>query len=185
MTVLDPSARSLFSAAPIFSCDVRMEDILLSDLTGGTPFGKVEGVLQGSIAELEIVAGQPQHYDLLLETERKRGVRQRISVKAVNSISQIGGGQNAFAGLAGSALKLLPGFGYRKIGIRSTLSNDVFTVNGTIRDGGVEYLVRRDGLAGVDVVNRDPQNRIRFTEMLKRIRRAMEPENKPVVNVNQ
>jgi hypothetical protein len=184
VVLLNPSVAALFSPVPVFSADVLLEDIGLADLTGGTAFGRIDGILSGSVKNLEIADGQAQRFDLLLETVKRDGVDQRISVKAVDSIAQIGGGQSAFMGLAGSALKMLPGFPYRKIGIRSSLQNDVFTVNGTILESGTEYLVRRGGLTGVDVVNRDPNNRIRFKEMVKRIQRALAPESKPVVNVN-
>ncbi len=183
VSVLDPSLSAPFSAAPVLALDVLLEDLRLKDLTAGTAFGRIDGLLQGSIKGLEIVVGQPQRFELLLETRKKAGVPQQISVQAVNAISQIGGGETPFLGLAGGALKLLPGFGYRQIGIRSFLHNDVFTVNGTIREGGTEYLVRRDGLAGVDVVNRDPDNRIRFKDMVQRIGRALGTGGRPVVDV--
>jgi hypothetical protein len=184
VVVIDPKVAGLFSPVPVWSADVLLEDLNLGDLTGGTAFGRVDGILDGSIDNLEIAAGQPQRFDLFLETVKRAGVRQRISVKAVDSIAQIGGGQSAFMGLAGSVLKFMPGFAYKKIGIRSSLRNDVFTVNGTVRESGTEFLVRRGGLAGVDVINRDPENRIRFKEMVKRIRYALAADSRPVVNMD-
>ena len=48
----------------------------------------------------------------------------------------------------------------------------MFTVNGTIREGGTEYLVKRGSFSGVDIVNQNPDNRISFKDMVKRIKRV-------------
>ena len=63
----------------------------------------------------------------------------------------------------------------------ASLNNDVFTINGTIVENGVEYLVRRSGLSGVDVVNLNPDNRISFKDMIKRIQRIQGSQSGPVI----
>ncbi|MGA7143258.1 MAG: hypothetical protein WBY47_02045, partial [Desulfobacterales bacterium] len=60
---------------------------------------------------------------------------------------------------------------YEKIGIRASLENDVFKVNGTIKEGGTEYLVKRGAFSGVNIVNQNPDNRISFKDMVNRIKR--------------
>ena len=85
--------------------------------------------------------------------------------------SQIGGGQSPFIGLAGAFASFFKTFPYKKIGIKANLENDVFTVNGTIREGGIEYLVKRGSFSGVDIINQNPDNRISFKDMVKRIKR--------------
>ncbi len=45
------------------------------------------------------------------------------------------------------------------------------TLRGTIFEDGLEYLVRKPGLIGIDVINRNPENEIDFSDMLERIRR--------------
>jgi hypothetical protein len=74
------------------------------------------------------------------------------------------------AGVFGSFFKLLP---YEKIGVQASLQNDVFRVNGTIKEGGKEYLIKRGGLSGVNIINQNPDNRIRFKDMVKRVRRVV------------
>jgi len=144
---------------------------LLSQMTTDTAFGKIEGVLKGHLRDFEIAYGQPQRFNLLLETVQKKGISQKISVKAVENISQIGGGQSPFMGLAGAFVSFFKKFPYEKIGIQANLENDVFTVNGTIREGGTEYLVKRGSFSGVNVVNQNTDNRISFKDMVKRIKR--------------
>ena len=167
----DLGASGIFTSAPVFSLNVKLEDLLLSQMTTDTAFGKIEGVLKGHLRDFEIAYGQPQRFNLLLETVQKKGIPQKISVKAVENISQIGGGQSPFMGLAGAFAAFFKKFPYEKIGIQANLENDVFTVNGTIRESGTEYLVKRGSFSGVNVVNQNPDNRISFKDMVKRIKR--------------
>ncbi|MDH4205037.1 MAG: hypothetical protein OEV45_05875 [Desulfobacteraceae bacterium] len=167
----DLGASGVFTSAPVFKLNVKWEDLLLSEMTTDTAFGTIEGVLKGRLRDVEMAYGQPQRFDLLLETVQKKGISQKISVKAVENIAQIGGGQSPFVGLAGAFASLFKKFPYEKIGIKANLENDVFTVNGTIREGGTEYLVKRGSFSGVDIVNQNPDNRISFKDMVKRIKR--------------
>jgi len=169
--VSDLGATGLFTSAPVFKLNVKWEDLLLSEMTTDTAFGKIEGVLKGHLRDVEMAYGQPQRFNLLLETIKTKGIPQKISVKAVENIAQIGGGQSPFIGLAGAFASFFKTFPYKKIGIKANLENDVFTVNGTIREGGVEYLVKRGSFSGVDIINQNPDNRISFKDMVKRIKR--------------
>ncbi len=181
VVVSDPGVGAVLGPAPGLRADCRIEGIDLSKLTEGTAFGRIRGVLSGTVDRLEVVDGQPQGFTLTLETVRRRGVPQRINVAAVENIARIGGGQSPFVGLAGNFAAFFKEFSYAKIGIHAELENDVFKVNGTVLEDGVEYLVRRGGIPGVDVVNLNPANRISFKDMVKRIRRVTESESGPVV----
>ena len=169
--ISDLDIPGIFTSAPVLKLNAQWDGLLLSEMTTGTSFGKIEGVLNGHIRDFEIAYGQPQRFDLLLETLKKKGVPQKISVKAVENIAQIGGGQSPFMGLAGVFASFFKNFPYEKIGIRAYLENDVFTINGTIDEGGTEYLVKRGSFSGVNVVNQNPDNRVSFKDMVKRIKR--------------
>ena len=171
----------LFSPAPVFKLSALWDDLSLAELTSATSFGRIEGVLKGHVKDLEIAFGQAQRFDLLLETVRKKDVPQKISVKAVDNIAFIGGGQSPFVGFAGSLASLFRNFPYDQIGVRASLGNDVFRINGTIREGGREYLVKRGGLSGVNVVNQNPDNRISFKDMVNRIKRVTARRGGPVI----
>jgi len=180
--VQNPGVDSAFSTAPNFRADCLIQDLNLADATQDTSFGRIQGVLDGHLQHLEIVGGQPQRFTLLLETIRTQGVPQRINIEAVENIARIGGGQSPFVGLAGNFASFFREFTYDKIGIRAVLENDLFKINGTIKEGGVEYLVKRGGIPGVDVVNLNPANQISFIDMVKRVRRVTESPSGPVVN---
>ncbi|MFO7553675.1 MAG: hypothetical protein R6W88_00590 [Desulfobacterales bacterium] len=167
----DLGASGIFTSAPVFKLNVKWENLSLSEMTTDTEFGTIEGVLEGRLRDFEMAYGQPQRFNLLLETVQKKGISQRISVKAVENIAQIGGGGSPFMGMAGAFASFFKKFPYEKIGIQARLENDVFTVNGTIREDGTEYLVKRGSFSGVNVINQNPDNRISFKDMVKRIKR--------------
>ena len=180
--IRNPGIRRLFSSSPAIRFDGTVEAVNLEQLTAGTSFGRIQGVLNGWVRDLEIVNGQPEAFELLLETTRTSGVPQKINVRAVENIARIGGGGSPFMGLAGTVVTLFKEFSYSKIGVRAGLQNDTFRINGTIREGGKEYLVKKGGLSGVDVVNLNPDNRISFKDMVKRIQRIQQSKSGPVVN---
>lgn len=173
-------AAGLFSF-PVFSMDLRWEDISLLELSRDTPFGRIQGVMRGRVKDLEIAQMQPQGFDLFLETVRKKGVPQEISIHAVDNIARIGSGQSLFKGGAGLLSVFFREFSYSKIGVRAVLENDTFRINGTIKEGDVEYLVKRGSFSGVNVVNQNPDNRTSFKDMLKRLQRIGSPGSAPEI----
>jgi len=181
VTLSDFGVSRVFSPGPVLEIGARWNRLSLAELTSGTAFGKVQGILEGRINGLEIAYGQPQAFDLLLETVKTKGVSQKISVKAVDNISQLGGGQSPFMGVAGAFAVVFKEFPYKKIGIKASLENDVFRINGTIREGGKEYLIKRGSISGVNVVNQNPDNRVGFKDMVKRFKRVTAGKSSPVV----
>ena len=174
-------ASGLFGSAPVFRINARWSDLALLKLTAGTPFGEIEGVLNGYAHNIEISNGQLQRFDLLLETTKKKGVSQKISVKAVDNIARLGGSHSPFVGIAGLFMGFFKQFPYKKIGIHASLENDVFKINGTIHEGGKEYLVKRGFLSGVDVINQNTDNNVSFKDMLSRIKRISASKGGPVI----
>ena len=181
VTVSELEASGILTSTPIFRLNANWKDLSLKDLTTDTAFGKVDGILTGYLRNLQIAYGQPQRFQLLLETVKTKGVPQRISVKAVDNIARIGGGQSPFMGVAGMFTSFFREFPYKKIGVKASLENDVFRINGTIKEGETEYLVKRGSFSGVNVVNQDPDNRISFKDMVKIIKRVIASQGGPVI----
>ncbi len=169
------------SSGPLIRATAELDGLNLGQITDGTAFGRIDGVLTGWVKDLEIVYGQPQGFDLFLETQKTQGVPQKISIKAVDNIARIGGGQSPFMGLAGVFTNLFETLNYEKIGVRASLENDLFRINGTVLDQGREYLMKGSLFAGVNIINQNPDNRIRFKDMVKRIQRATSGGGKPVI----
>ena len=157
-------------------CDVKFDDLNLEKLTDSIPFGRVTGLLQGEVKDLAISYGQPERFILSLESVKKKGVSQKFSLGAVNDLSIISSGEGSAVASNKGFTKFISEFGYAKIGIYCSLKNDMFTLRGTIREKGVEYLVKRSWLFGISVVNKKTRNVIRFKDMTNRLKRIGKSE---------
>ena len=166
-----------FTPAREFGGDIKVDLIDMERLSTALSSGRVTGRISGSLEGLRIAYGQPVAFHLKMESVPAKGVDQTVSVKAVNSISVVSTGSS----LGGSGSSFMMGFfkdfPYSKIGFECGLKNDVFTVRGLIREDGVEYLVKRRLLGGINVVNGNPDNRIGFSDMVERAKRATGEKN--------
>jgi len=171
LAVSDP-----FTPGRSISLNVDLVGLDLKKLTDEVPFGEVTGIVSGDIRGLVITYGQPARFDFRLESVPRKGVPQTFSLKAVDNLTVLSSGQQASAGAGGFFMRFIRGFRYEKLGIVSTLRNDTFTLNGTIHEGGVEYLVKKPALFGISVVNREPGKIISFKEMAGRLKRVGQSE---------
>jgi len=161
-----------FRAGREIGADVNVDRIDLERFSAALGVGRITGRLSGSMAGLRVAYGQPVAFHLKMESVPTKGVSQSVSLKAVNSISMVSTG-SALSGLGVSLLTtFFREFPYAKIGFECGLKNDVFTVRGLIHEDGVEYLVKRSFFTGINVINRNPDNRIGFSDMLERAKRA-------------
>jgi len=172
VSIRNISVTQPFSPERTYVCDLDLKDIDLEKLTSSVPFGKVTGILDGEIRGLKISYGQPESFELRLESVKRKGVSQKFSLKAVNSISILSSGEKAGVPSSTWWLHFVSSFGYSRIGIRSTLKNDMFTLRGTIVEKGVQYLVRRSRFFGIDVINKQPEKGISFRDMIERLKKV-------------
>ena len=158
--------------------DLEMALLDLHQLSSALGIGLITGRISGRIQGLRVAYGQPVSFKLRVESVKMGDVEQKVSLKAVNSIAVLGTG----SGLSGAGVSLVTSimneFPYRAIGFQCTLQNDVFKINGLIKEDGVEYIVRKPFLAGINVINRNPDNYISFKDMLERLRRVVRPAGK-------
>jgi hypothetical protein len=166
-------ARNVFSPSRTVGCDIAFHDIDLGKVTDTIRIGKIQGVIAGSLDGLEIEYGQPSRFVLNLDSVKKRGVEQKISVDAIENLSIVGTGSSAVGLVLKSGInRFFKEYPYSRIGIECSLENDTFYVRGKIHEGGTEYLIRRSLLRGIDVINRDPGKAISFQDMQERIGRV-------------
>ncbi len=162
-------------AGRVLGADVRVRGMHMEMLSRALDLGDVSGRLDVDIQDLEVAHGQPVAFAMQAVSAPAKGVEQKISLKAVNAISVMGTGQ----GLTGAGVSMFASFfqsfAYKSIGFACSLRNDVFQIRGLIKDGGVEYLIQKPPLFGINVVNGNPDNRISFSDMQKRLERALSP----------
>ncbi len=140
-----------FGIAPTLSADIVLDDLDLESLTGVFGFGSVTGTLDGTIAGLRLVDWSPTAFDAQLRTQRKRGVRQRISQRAVQDLSSVGDPTFA-ATLQAQLLGVFDDFGYSRIGVSCRLRDEVCSMDGLGSAGAGFLIVEGAGLPHLDVV---------------------------------
>lgn len=174
-----------FGTAPSLTADIALQDIDLQRLTGVLDVGSVSGRLDGRIDGLRLVDWTPVAFDARLRTDaaaaRRAGQRQRISQRAVQDISSVGG--SSFVGsLQGRVIALFDDFGYRDLGIGCRLANEVCAMSGLEgagSEGNTFTIVRGAGLPRLEVVGFNRQ--VDWPTLVERIAAAGKGDVAPVV----
>lgn len=168
------AVHNIMSPALSIESDIEVDDISLSELTQTFDTGHISGVLRGFVKDLVIVNGQPQYFRAFFETVKKRGVPQRISVRALKRIQILGSGMGSSI-LDRGIYQFFKQYRYAKIGFRAYLNNDILTLEGIEKHGNIGYIVKGGLLPPkVDVINYT-QN-ISFRELIDRLKRIRKIE---------
>lgn len=168
-----------FGTAPTLSADIVLDDIGLEALTGAFDFGGITGALDGRIDGLRLVDWQPVAFDAQLRTDRKRGVRQRISQRAVQDLSSVGDA-SFVTSLQAQLLGIFDDFGYAQIGIGCRLLDEVCEMSGLGSAGRGFTIVRGSGLPRLTVVGFN--RRVDWPTLVERLTAVGSGDVKPVVD---
>ena len=166
-----------FGVAPTLSADLDLVDLDLLAITEVFDFGHITGRLHGRIHGLRLVDWSATAFDAELRTEPRRGLRQRISQRAVQNISSVGDASFANS-LQGRLIALFDDFGYRRIGISCRLVNTVCTMGGLRSAGDGFTIVEGSGLPRLDVVGYN--RRVDWPTLVERLAAVTAGEVKPV-----
>ncbi|MGO1068326.1 hypothetical protein [Lysobacter sp. CA199] len=173
-----------FGVAPTLSSDLALNDIDLESLTGVFGFGSITGRLFGRVDQLRLVDWQPTAFDAELHTRKTRGVRQRISQRAVQDLSSVG--DSSFVGsLQDRLIGFFDDFGYARLGIACRLADEVCHMDGlgpakAGPDGSRGFtIVQGAGVPHLDVVGYN--RRVDWPTLLERLEAVSKGELKPVV----
>jgi hypothetical protein len=158
-----------FGVAPTLS--VGIQDIDLEPMTGVFGFGAITGRLDGRIDNLRLVNWSPVAFDARLETDKAWKGKRRISQRAVNDISSIGG-SGLVGGLQTQVLKFFNDFGYEQIGIGCKLKDNVCLMDGLGSAGNGYIIVKGSGLPRIQVVGFRP--RVHWPTLVSRLKAATE-----------
>lgn len=160
------------SPGQVIALDAQWDGVNLEELTQVTEFGKITGQLKGQLKDFRMSYGTPTAFDMTLSSVPAKGIPQQISVIAVDNLAQVGTAQSPFQGVTGGLIgTFFKDFYYEKIGIECKLQNDYFRIRGLIYEGDTEYLVKGSALRGVSIINRNPDNRIAWEDMIGRLKR--------------
>ena len=182
-----------FGVAPTLSADLALDDLDLLSVTEVFDFGSISGRLDGSIRELRLVDWTATAFDARFQTQRRRGVKQRISQRAVQNISSVGDA-SFVTSLQGQLIGLFDDFGYRRIGISCRLRNQVCAMGGleslgaadndaaaagSGSDGGGFTIVQGSGIPRLNVVGFN--RRVDWPTLVERLQAVGSGDLKPVV----
>jgi len=129
VTLRDVRLADPFGPVPRLRLDAQVRNIDLEPLTRTFSFGRIEGRLDGQVEGLDMESWLPVAFEAGFATPPGDRSRHRISQKAVDSISNIGGGGVSGA-LSRSFLGFLEDFPYDRLGLHCRLANGVCEMSG-------------------------------------------------------
>ena len=141
VTLRNLSLEQPFGLVPRLQVDTRADNIDLETLTRTFSFGRIEGRLNGRVDGLDMQSWRPVAFDAEFATPEDDSSRHRISQKAVDNISSIGGGGVGGA-LSRSFLRFFEDFPYDRLGIRCRLANGICDMGGVAPAANGYYLVK-------------------------------------------
>ncbi|MEM9530779.1 MAG: hypothetical protein AAGA23_07655 [Pseudomonadota bacterium] len=157
----------LFGVLPTLAADIAIADIDLNQMTSAFSFGRIEGRLKGQVDGLRMLDWRPVAFDLELRTDESARTRRRISQRAVDNLSSIGG---AGAALGSTFLRLFDDFGYRRLGLSCELRNNSCAMGGVGDAGRGYYLVEGSGIPRIDIIGFSRQ--VDWPQLLRRLEAA-------------
>ena len=158
---------------------LALDDMDLQSLTEVFGFGEITGALDGSIRQLRLVDWSPQAFVADLHTDSTWKGRQRISQRAVQDLSSVGGNAGGLGNsLQAQALKLFDDFGYRQIGISCRLAEEVCEMDGLSSVANSFIIVQGSGLPRLSVVGFN--RRVDWPTLVQRLVDVTQGDSKPV-----
>lgn len=167
--------RDLFGVYPQVNADIELHNLDLESLTQTFSFGRITGRMDGYVRALSLEDWSPIAFDARFYTPQGDDSRHRISQRAVDNISNLGG-----AGLSGSLarsfMRFFKEFGYRRIGIGCRLRNGLCEMVGAGEAKQGYYLVQGSGIPRIDIIGYNSTADWRsLVEQLKQITTASTP----------
>ena len=167
--ITDLSLQQPFGATPVLTGDINLKQLDLAAITSVYDFGGITGPLDGSIDDLRMVNWSPVAFKASLLA----GAGGRISQRAVNNLTAVGGGGIA-AGLQGAMLKLFKTFGYKRIGLNCTLQGTLCQMSGLESSDGGYTIVEGSGLPRLQVIGH--QTQVDWPTLVRRLQDAIHGE---------
>ncbi|WP_168877467.1 hypothetical protein [Leeia aquatica] len=156
-----------FGVAPRFSADLAMQNLDLLQLTRTFSFGAIEGRLDVNVDDLQLLNWELQQFDARIGSS-PGDYRKRISQRAVENISALGGAGTA-AALQRTFLRFFETFGYSQLGVSCRLRNNVCQMDGIATSPNGYVLVSGGGVPSINVIG---YNRaVQWSELMQRLKR--------------
>ena len=166
-----------FGSLPQLYANVDLTGLDLEILTETFDFGKITGKLDGHVTNLRLSNWQPVQFDASFATPEGDKSRRRISQKAIDNLSQIGGGIGGV--LSRSFLRFFEDFSYQKLGLNCKLRNETCEMSGVAEAKQGYYIVKGGGMPPrIDVVGYT--RRVDWPDLIERLK-AVSKSSGPVI----
>ncbi|MBZ0070216.1 MAG: hypothetical protein K8I04_00575 [Gammaproteobacteria bacterium] len=129
-----------FGLVPRLEADLVLSNLDLEAVTNTFSFGKIEGRLSGRVDGLRMEDWQPTAFEARFATPADDRSRHRISQRAVDNLSSIGGGVGGL--LSRSFLGMFEEFPYDRLGLSCHLHNGVCEMGGVAPADNGYYIVK-------------------------------------------
>ena len=171
LTVRNLRLKQPFGIVPRLSADLALDKLDLEKLTRAFSFGKIEGRLSGQVRDLRMEAWQPIAFDAAFATPAHDRSRHRISQKAIDNLSNIGGGGVGNV-VSRGFLQLFKEFPYDRLGISCRLERGVCLMDGVAPANGGYYIVKGRFLPPrIDIIGY--ARRVDWESLLARLKAAI------------
>ncbi len=163
----------LFGLQPRVMADVQVRRLDLERVTRAFSFGRISGRLDGDVRGLRLLDWSPVAFDARLYSTPGYDGTRRISQRAIDSLSSIGGAPTG--ALSRGFLGLFDDFAYAQLGIACVLRDGVCEMDGVAPAKSASgaagyYLVRGRLLPRIDVVGY--ARRVSWTSLIGQLKAA-------------
>lgn len=157
-----------FGVLPQVRADVRLRSLDLAAITNAFSFGRMEGRLDGDFDKLRLLGLSPVAFDGRLYTPADDRSRHRISQRAIENISDLGGA-GAAAILSRGLLRFFESFAYDEIGWSCRLRDEVCEMDGVApAPGNGYYIVKGKGVPRINVIGYS--RRVSWPKLVEKLR---------------
>ncbi len=133
----------LFDLIPTLYADLSVENLDLGILTKTFEFGDITGKLSGYMHDMRLDTWQPVNFDAYFGTPENDKSHHRISQRAIDNLTSIGGGGEANV-ISRGVLGIFEDFPYSKLGLSCKLVDSICYMDGIEKaDNGYYYIVKR------------------------------------------
>ena len=163
---------------PQLYANIDITELDLALLTKTFDVGKITGRVSGAVHNLRLSDWKPVQFDATLETSEDNPGKRVISQRAVDNLTQVGGGATGM--ISRSFLRFFDDFSYKRLGLSCYLRNDVCEMAG-IEDADQGYYIVKGGGGlppWIDVIGYT--RRVDWADLLERIK-AVQNSSGPII----
>ena len=168
----------LFELIPTLFADIDLKNLDLGILTKTFEFGDITGKLGGYMHDVRLDNWQPVKFDARFATPENDKSRHRISQRAIDNLTSIGGGGGANA-ISRGILGMFEDFPYSKIGLSCRLEDDICYMDGVEKSEDGYYIVKR-GVLPPWLNIKGFNKKVNWPDLLERLRNISKTDS-PVI----